>query len=137
MLISCAVDGAAPTETSTSQEEEAVGEKVSQPIVNGASASAFAEAALVNGPDFYCSGAVIAPRVVLTAGHCVVGTSSWTVKAPYASNQTAHGSSSWTSYVSSGEFVNPKTLDVAVIILDTPITMSSYPTLASAAVASM
>ncbi len=136
MLISGAVACAAPTETSTSQEEEAVGEKVSQPIVNGASASAFAEAALVNGPDFYCSGAVIAPRVVLTAGHCVVGTSSWTVKAPYASNQTAHGSSSWTSYVSSGEFVNPKTLDVAVIILDTPITMSSYPTLASAAVAS-
>jgi hypothetical protein len=138
MLVSGAFACAAPTDSSSAaaQEEEAVGEKVSQPIVNGTSASAYTEAALVNGPDFYCSGAVIAPRVVLTAGHCVVGTSSWTVKAPYASNQSAHGSKSWTSYVSTGDFVNPNTLDVAVIILDTPITMSSYPTLASAAVAS-
>ena len=134
-LVSGAFACAAPTESAGAQEEEAMGEKVSQPIVNGTSASAYTEAALVNGPDFYCSGAVIAPRVVLTAGHCVVGASSWTVKAPFASNQSARGSRSWTSYVSTGEVVNPNTLDVAVIILDTPITLSSYPTLASAAVA--
>ncbi|HSO31848.1 MAG TPA: trypsin-like serine protease [Labilithrix sp.] len=135
MLATGALACTAETAGST-QEEEAAGEKVAQPIVNGTSASAFTEAALVNGPDFYCSGAVIAPRVVLTAGHCVVGASSWTVKAPYASNQTAHGSRSWTTYTSTGDFVNPNTLDVAVIILDTPITMSTYPTLAAAAVAS-
>lgn len=133
-LVSGAFACAAPIESTGAQEEEAVGEKVAQPIVNGTSASAYTEAALVNGPNFVCSGAVIAPRVVLTAGHCVEGASSWTVKAPYASNQSARGTRSWTTYVSTGEFVNPNTLDVAVIILDTPITLSSYPTLASAAV---
>ena len=109
-------------------------EEVSQPIINGTSASAFTEAALVNGPNFACSGAVIAPRVVLTAGHCVVGTSSWTVKAPYAANQSARGTRSWTPYVSTGNTVNPDTLDVGVIILDTPTTITTYPKLTSAAV---
>jgi hypothetical protein len=132
-LFACA---APEDDWASQQEQEATGEKVAQPIVNGTSASAFTEAALVNGPGFICSGAVIAPRVVLTAGHCVTGASSWTVKAPYAANQSARGSSSWTGYVSTGDFVNPDTLDVAVIILDTPITMATYPTLASAAVPS-
>ena len=136
LLASASIACAPPEDQAAQQEEETIGEKVAQPIVNGTSASAYTEAALVNGPGFVCSGAVIAPRVVLTAGHCVVGASSWTVKAPYAANQSAHGSSSWTSYVATGEFVNPSTLDVAVIILDTPITMTSYPTLASASVPS-
>ncbi|MDB4941213.1 MAG: hypothetical protein JWP97_747 [Labilithrix sp.] len=135
-LITAAAACSSPDEAGTSgasSGEEAVGsDTVSQPIVNGTSASAYEEAALVDGPDFYCSGAVIAPRLVLTAGHCVAGVSSWTVKAPYASNQTAHGSSSWTGYVQTGDYVNPDTLDVAVIILDTPINLTKYPKLASA-----
>jgi hypothetical protein len=70
--------------------------------------------------------------VVLTAGHCVVGASTWTVVAPYAQNQSARGSRAWTDYASTGELVNPSTLDVAVILLDKPITLSSYPKLANA-----
>jgi secreted trypsin-like serine protease len=112
-------------------DTEAIGVAVEQPIVGGQTASAYAEAALVDGPTFYCSGAVIAPRVVLTAGHCVVGTSSWTVRTPYASNQTAHGSSAWTQYTATGGSVNPNQIDVALIFLDAPITLSSYPKLAS------
>src|SRR6476660_1544070 len=91
-----------PPDSESEEEQQAVGETVDQPIVNGTSASEYTEAALVNGPGFVCSGAVIAPRVVLTAGHCVEGSSSWTIKAPYAGNQSARGSSSWTTYVSTG-----------------------------------
>lgn len=105
-------------------------------IVGGQKASSIEEAALINAPSFICSGAVIAPRVVLTAGHCVHGASSWKVTAPYASRQTARGTKSWTSYIDGGDSVNPNSNDVAVIILDTPIRLSTYPTLARSAVPS-
>jgi len=57
-------------------------------------AFAFPEAALVDvlrsgQLGAYCSGALVAPRVVLTAGHCVMGTDGftpegWRVTLPYA-----------------------------------------------------
>ncbi|HVJ94120.1 MAG TPA: trypsin-like serine protease [Labilithrix sp.] len=116
------------------QTEELAGNAVSQPIVNGQSASAYTEAALINTSSSICSGAVIAPRVVLTAGHCL-GAKRFTVVAPYTNQQRAIGSKTWTPYVSKGGYVNSDTLDVGVIILDTPITLSWYPPLASAPVA--
>jgi hypothetical protein len=119
----------------SAQDQEVLGEKVAQPIVNGSPASAYTEAALINAPGFICSGAVIAPRVALTAGHCVVGASTWTVVTPYAGNQSAKGSKAWTDYASTGDTVNPSTLDVAVIILDKAINLSSYPKLATSAAA--
>ncbi|MBX3230559.1 MAG: trypsin-like serine protease [Labilithrix sp.] len=126
MVAGCAVDA-------TQEQEEPMGE-TSQEIVGGQLASAYEEAALVNGQGFICSGAIIAPRVALTAGHCVKG-SSFTVKTPYAQNQSARGRRVWTDYVNMASTVNPNTLDVGVIILDTPIHLSKYPKLSSAAVA--
>jgi hypothetical protein len=117
--------------TLTSQEQEVLGETVAQPIVNGTPATAYTEAALVNGPGFICSGAVIAPRIVLTAGHCI-SAGTYTIVAPYAGNQSSKASKTWTDYTSSGEYVNPNTLDVGVIILDKAITLSAYPALTSA-----
>src|SRR4051812_42746757 len=92
---------AVPADDGGGQEQEVLGASVAQPIVNGSPASAYTEAALVNAPGFICSGAVIAPRIVLTAGHCVVDASTWTVVTPYAGNQSAKGSKAWTDYASS------------------------------------
>ena len=130
---------AAPTQLGCVHDEspadEVLGETVEQPIVNGQPAGSYTEAALINGPGYICSGSIIAPRVALTAGHCVSG-STWTVVAPYGNNQSAKGSKKWTEYVSTGNTVNPNTNDVAVIVLDTPINLAWYPPLATSAVPS-
>ena len=60
-------------------------ESTAAEIVNGAPATAFPEAATLDidmGPNggWGCSASVIAPRVVLTAGHCVDGHSRWDVR---------------------------------------------------------
>jgi len=105
-------------------------------IVGGRRATSFEEVALVDTSSFLCSGAVIAPHLVLTAGHCVHGASSWTVTTPYAGGQRARATRRWTAYVDAGDSVDPDSNDVAVLFLDTPIVLAQYPTLARSAVPS-
>lgn len=61
---------------------------VTPEIVNGTEATDLASACIVNlqtpQGTAMCSGALVAPNVVLTAGHCVAGVSRWSVKCPYA-----------------------------------------------------
>jgi hypothetical protein len=118
---------ASPVDASDDQ-----GGTASEPIVDGKVATHYAEAALIDTKTFLCSGAVIAPRVVLTAGHCVKGATEWHVTTPFAHGEKAVASKAWTEYVMHGEQVNPDKIDVGVLILDTPIQLSSYPRLASA-----
>jgi MYXO-CTERM domain-containing protein len=118
-------------------------------IVNGTPASAYPEAALVDMYSqgqlgAYCSGAVIAPRVVLTAGHCVKGVSSatqgtfipdsWKVTTPYNGNQHASSSGSEVlDWVTNDGTVDPAKHDVGLIFLATPIQIapSQCPALAT------
>jgi hypothetical protein len=108
-----------------------------RPIVGGTAASDYPEAVLVDlyqgGQLFaYCSGTLIAPSVVLTAGHCVHGADSWQITAPNAGGQTANSSGGTTyDWNTDSEDVDPSMHDLGLIFLSSSITLSSYPTVAS------
>ena len=116
-------------------EEAFEGASVREPIVGGSLASGVPEAVLIDMPASLCSGALIAPKVVLTAGHCVVGQTRFRVRAPYAGagGQVALSSEAEVyDYADESPFVDPTKHDVAVVVLDTPITLASYPRLSAA-----
>jgi len=92
----------------------------------------FPEAVYVTSDGYVpCSGVLLTPTVVLSAGHCRGRESTYDVVAPNANGQKAHGSSSWSPYGG-----NPaKSSDVMLVFLETPIHIASYPTLGATQVA--
>lgn len=102
-------------------------------IIGGTPATAYPEAAVLNmktptGVGYACSATLIAPKVVLTAGHCVDGMASWdvyvgTVARPAASAETYD----WKE--NGATTVNPSHHDIGLVYLSAPITLASYPTL--------
>jgi hypothetical protein len=84
-------------------------------------------------PVSLCSGALLAPSLVLTAGQCAKA-ASWRVTAPYAGGQTAVATMSsqgdWAG-VPAGEFL-PSKSDTGFLMLEKPIELDQYPALADA-----
>lgn len=106
-----------------------------EPIVNGLPATSYPEAVVIDavrwGKPWRCTGALVAPKVVLTAGHCVLGVTSAVVKAPYAGKQQAKGAK-FLSYdwKDTSGYVVAEQHDVGLVVLDAPIALASYPALA-------
>ncbi len=110
----------------------------SQKVVFGTAASDHPEAVLVDvmkggQPAGSCSGAVIAPFVVLTAAHCVDGADGFKVTAPFAGGQVSDASTSLVyDYKNENGTLNLQQHDVGLIILATPIQIAAYPHLSQA-----
>jgi hypothetical protein len=109
-------------------------------IKNGTPATAFPEAIVLTANGFVpCSGVLLSPTVVLTAGHCSLGSTvapSFAVTAPNAPDATGKPQTSTSSHDWSPYNDDVKTSsDVRLVFLDTPITIATYPTIQKTEVA--
>ncbi len=134
-LVACVAAVDDPTERDVSSE-------TARPIKGGTTASAYPEAVLVDMKQggyvtSICSGSLIAPRVVLTAGHCVYGFDGWNVTAPFASGQKASSTSGVTyDWANDGEYVDPNMHDIGLVFLSKDIKLAQYPKIAKQGLAS-
>jgi V8-like Glu-specific endopeptidase len=106
------------------------------------SAVSYAEAVVIEPNDAHaeaCTGVVIAPRVVLTAAHCVVFVTarSWRVTSPFAiggaETHTARDGEPMDAAfrnVSSADYALHALRDVGVLYVDVPFANVKLPTLA-------
>ncbi len=112
---------------------------VIEPIIGGVPATEYPEAAILNmrtaaGANYACTASIIAPKVVLTAGHCVDGMSSFDV---YVGTSTQRSTSAETfDWNERGATtVNPNHHDIGLVYLSTAVQLAAYPKLAAAPLA--
>src|SRR5262245_6669487 len=100
-------------------------------ILDGVPATDFPEAVLVNSDFGACSGVLVRPDIVLTAGHCITTGKSWVVIAP-------NPEPSAVSVAALGGKVFDKTNDpdlagqqhdVGLLVLASPIDIQAFPVL--------
>ena len=110
-----------------------------EPIIGGVAATQYPEAAYLNidmtaKGGYACSGTLIAPNVVLTAGHCVDGHSKWEVYVGTAYRATT-SAAVYDWHENGAQTVNPAHHDLGLVFLNTPVNLATFPTLSIGKVA--
>jgi hypothetical protein len=121
VIAGCAAD----TEVEPSAESEAA----ISPEMQAGPATAVPESVQLihdNGRD-YCTGVLVAPKIVLGAGHCIWD-AKYTVRAPYAPGKPSAHAVSWAVVDNRRDRV-PESRDIGLLILDKPINLATFPTL--------
>src|SRR5262249_51376120 len=73
------------------------------------------------------SGALIHPRIVVTAAHCLAQASSWSVIAPFADATSTSSNQFVFDWTGTDDQIVANQHDIGVIILATPINLGFYP----------
>ncbi len=98
-------------------------------ILAGAAATAVPSACVITSNEGSCAGTIVAPAVVLTAGHCVAGRSSWRIVCPHSGDtapRQATESAVATTYPGGGARVDTRLgSDLALLRLDRPYAESA------------
>lgn len=134
----CALAGAVAGCSGASQPGEETG-AAGELIIGGTLAAQYPEAAYLNidfttTGGYLCSATLIAPKVVLTAGHCVDTHTKWEVHVGAATQVSTSGITyDWNER--GATTVNPLHHDVGLVFLAQPIQIASYPTLPTAPLA--
>jgi hypothetical protein len=131
----CAPAGSSTAEEALAEESEDEAED-ERSIIGGQSASAYPESVLIDMAEngqlvSICSGAMIRPRVVLTAGHCVHGFDGFLVEAPFVGVSAQATAAAVYDWNNDGQFVDPTQHDVALLLLDRDVPLQTYPTFAT------
>lgn len=121
-----------------SGEDSAAGDEAE--LVGGENNTLYPEAVLLDmvsakGQKQFCTGVLVAPRVIATAGHCVLGFEEWAVEipaaAPAARVQFARERALW-------DWGDPSCgtacLDLALLFLPEPVVVPRYAELAATGV---
>lgn len=104
-------------------------------IVGGTKTSNYPSAALLAmhataGGSYVCTAAVIAPHVVLTAGHCVDGMDSFQIVTA-GSLRAATDAETYDWQETNATTVNPLHHDIGLVYVNEPFDLPSYPSLAA------